>query len=595
MSYKDTLREIFRGLRIRPALYKLDVKARVNFGGVGPPNYNLVPISSNRVWDQILRSGANVINDMRILELVVDPIPRENDSGYDPTPDSVPGTSRDSAYCHEPYQQNPSMENYEDSLEYNSGSGDDNSIGEDAADVIPDCVSDEEEEEENILGGGGDNHPIPAFHDVSDFERGDVDFFGQKISGPLSENRVFKCKEDLKSAVQDYHIRKNIQFHVQNSSKTKYVVKCEDSRCYWRLYAKPSGVNECWIIKTNQFPHSCHASMTRKDHRQLTAAMVAQVIADALPKNLEMKIETVRSLVRKVYPGVTPSYNKLWRGRELAISHMFGSWEESYEMLPLLLNSMQSANPNMKVCFESDPSTVPGVNIFKRVAWAFGPCIEAIPYLRPLISIDAAFLSGRYGGRLFMAVGYDANNGLVPLGFAIAEKEDQFNWGWFMSWLRSYVIGPGFRCVLSDQAGSIKCIFEKDNLGWCEEKGEAVHRYCSQHVAANLYEKCKNKNVVRLYRWTVRQTKKEKFEQGMEAIKNTSDKGYEHLLQVGTTTHNNVREPPRYDRWAQWSDGGYRFGTMTTNGSESLNSVYKVARTLPVAALVENTFYHTVE
>ena len=59
---------------------------------------------------------------------------------------------------------------------------------------------------------------------------------------------------------------------------------------------------------------------------------------------------------------------------------------------------------------------------FRAVAWAFGPCIAAVNYLRPVISIDACFLSGRYEGRLLIACGYDAENQLLPLAFAIVQK-----------------------------------------------------------------------------------------------------------------------------------------------------------------------------
>jgi hypothetical protein len=55
------------------------------------------------------------------------------------------------------------------------------------------------------------------------------------------------------------------------------------------------------------------------------------------------------------------------------------------------------------------PSTKFDVEISNRVAWAFGPCIAAWPYLRPVLTIDVGFLSGRYVGKLFMACGYDAD------------------------------------------------------------------------------------------------------------------------------------------------------------------------------------------
>jgi hypothetical protein len=70
------------------------------------------------------------------------------------------------------------------------------------------------------------------------------------------------------------------------------------------------------------------------------------------------------------------------------------------------------------------PSTKFCIEIFDRVAWAFGSCIAAWPYLRPVLTIDAGFLSGWYAGKLFMAYGYDAEQQLLPLAFAVVAGEE---------------------------------------------------------------------------------------------------------------------------------------------------------------------------
>jgi hypothetical protein len=42
------------------------------------------------------------------------------------------------------------------------------------------------------------------------------------------------------------------------------------------------------------------------------------------------------------------------------------------------------------------------------------------------------------------------------------------------------------------------------------------------------------------------------------------------------------------ERWTQHLDGGLnRWGIMTSNGSESLNNVFRIVRQLPVCAIVE--------
>ena len=63
------------------------------------------------------------------------------------------------------------------------------------------------------------------------------------------------------------------------------------------------------------------------------------------------------------------------------------------------------------------------------------------------------------------------------------------------------------------------------------------------------------------------------------------------MRRVGKVRPNDVMEQSNFDKNFQTCDGGYRFGIMTTNGSECLNAVFKDSRMLPVAALVEETFH----
>jgi hypothetical protein len=129
-------------------------------------------------------------------------------------------------------------------------------------------------------------------------------------------------------------------------------------------------------------------------------------------------------LVRKVYPDVNPAYNKLWCAREITISYLFGSWSGSYALLPQLLNAIVLSNPGSKVIVYSNPLLCVSVRQFSRAEWAFAPCIQDLPYLRHIISIDASFLKGRYKGMLFIVVDYGAENQLMSLAFGLAEVEN---------------------------------------------------------------------------------------------------------------------------------------------------------------------------
>jgi hypothetical protein len=92
--------------------------------------------------------------------------------------------------------------------------------------------------------------------------------------------------------------------------------------------------------------------------------MIADIVKNQLRDNLEMTVKEAMGLVKQNFPTVQPSYNKLWRGRELAIADIFGSWEKSYEMLSSLLAAIQNSTYGIKYIIETAPSTKFGVEIF---------------------------------------------------------------------------------------------------------------------------------------------------------------------------------------------------------------------------------------
>jgi hypothetical protein len=64
--------------------------------------------------------------------------------------------------------------------------------------------------------------------------------------------------------------------------------------------------------------------------------------------------------------------------------------------------------------------------------------VEALKhYCRPVFCIDGTFLIGKYEGTLLVA-----DNSLVPLAFALVEKENKASWGWFLCLIQIHVVGP---------------------------------------------------------------------------------------------------------------------------------------------------------
>jgi hypothetical protein len=74
-------------------------------------------------------------------------------------------------------------------------------------------------------------------------------------------------------------------------------------------------------------------------------------------------------------------------------------------------------------------------------------------------------------------------------------------------------------------------------------------------------------------------------------LRKSNKKAYDFLKKVGRRLENDDKEPPNFVLCAQTYDGGHRCGIMTSNGSEALNSLFRVERTLSVAVIMQGTWY----
>ncbi|KAJ3684598.1 hypothetical protein LUZ61_013762 [Rhynchospora tenuis] len=451
-----------------------------------------------------------------------------------------------------------------------------------------------------ISGRTDTHHPVSDLCDISMFEYAGRIEQNLESKWELGPGKTFGCKKQLILAVCDFCCKNNVEVRTETSNKQRVVMSCiQKSRYEWRLYGRVESWNTNWKISTNPKDHTCYRPPGVFGHVKLTISLIAENVRDELKKNLSKTVDDIGGLIRARYPRIQPTYNKCWRGRERALEQLFGSWEGSYDKLPRLLEAMKSTTPGTKYNIVSWPTNDPNARMFKMAAWAFGPCIEALRWARPVISIDASFLSGRYKGRLFVVAGYDPENHIIPVAFGLAEKEEILSWGWFMSWVRSEVIGDKNKkyCVISDRHLSIKAVFASTEYGWKAQgpNAVAIHRYCMQHVAENLHKKAggnEHRELKNFFKCKLANKKNpRRFRLRWQELKTTNRRAYRYLRNCGKNRESDPNEIPKLYKWAQSEDKGHRWGIMTTNVAESLNSVFRVERRLPVAAIVEGTWY----
>ncbi|GKF06522.1 uncharacterized protein Tco_0037190, partial [Tanacetum coccineum] len=223
-----------------------------------------------------------------------------------------------------------------------------------------------------------------------------------------------------------------------------------------------------------------------------------------------LRAETINKL------GYTPSYKKVWVGKEKAIEHVFGNWDDSYTDLPKFLSALQHFNRDTIVEWfitRLDNNQVEFIHVF----WSFAPSIKGFEHCRPVISIDATHFYGKYNGKMMIGMGVDAKNQILPLAFAIAENESYNSWYSFLSHVKRHVVKEreGI-CLISYRHPGILKVVNEEGSPWLELRG--FHRYCLRHFINNFNDKFHNSQLKTLAYRAGSQNQVRKFNSIMEEI-----------------------------------------------------------------------------
>ena len=399
----------------------------------------------------------------------------------------------------------------------------------------------------------------------------------------LRKGLEFPSMVALKLWLQEYAIVHHRPYRVVNSAANRrYTVKCENPRCKWKVHAtkRSSGT---WRISRVGKEHSCATAEGSGSHRQLTSKFIANRLCNAIKLQPTLSASELALYIFEVFQ-YRVKYGKAWRAREEAMKLIYGEWGEAYVRLPTLLQAIKQRNPSMVYHIDTHPDRVVNVDgvtkkIFMRAFWCFGPSIEAFKHCRPVLAIDATFLTGKYGGALMTALSADAEDQLVPLAFALVEKENSRDWCWFIDLVRRVVVGQHREvCIISDRHTGIMNAMRTPVPGL----PPVHHRWCMRHFSANFHKAGADKHQTKELLRICQIDEKWIFERDVEALRQRIPEGPRKWLED---------ELLDKDKWSRAYDrNGRRWGYMTTNMAEQFNSVLVGVRKLPVTAIVSFTF-----
>ena len=206
----------------------------------------------------------------------------------------------------------------------------------------------------------------------------------------------------------------------------------------------------------------------------------------------------------------------------------------------------------------------------------FFPCFvkDVLKYVRPVISLDAAHLRSEYKGMLYIASVLSGNNDIYPIGFMIAAgNENKETWIKMLCLLKRAcpIISTPERgpfIFVSDRDKGLKPALNKVFPDNCEMS-------CAKHIEANVTQKfgkqCGRHVMAMAKTYSVRYYNE--LLDLMRTSKSEKAADYVHAITTRGVLWSN----------SQWTDSNLtpRFGIVTSNTSESLNSMFNSARDLP--------------
>jgi hypothetical protein len=206
-------------------------------------------------------------------------------------------------------------------------------------------------------------------------------------------------------------------------------------------------------VKRNPVIHECSSRRLSKKVKNATKFWLREKVKDFLIVDATLG---AKELVKKLkeHHGPTIPYHRVFEGKNLALKHLYGDWDNSFDNLFKFKAQVEKSYPDSLVII--DHHLVDDKIRFRRFFLAFKPCIDGfLAACRPYLAIDSTFLIGKYKGQLASAIVVDGHKWMYPVCFGIFDSEITENWVWFMSHLKETIGSPPGLTICTDAGQSV--------------------------------------------------------------------------------------------------------------------------------------------
>jgi len=246
-------------------------------------------------------------------------------------------------------------------------------------------------------------------------------------------------------ALATHAIRHEFEFNIEKSDQGRYRAYCSAKidGCRWRILASTTAdkitvkvtlaiflsffvdlllIGVTYLqVKKNPYPHECQSTRRGGKVKCATKFWVCEKVKDWVFKDPRVSAMELQKRIKDKFKVVVP-YKRVYNGKELAHSQLFGDWRSSFDNLYRFKLQIEESCPGSFVVI--DHHTINNKIRFNRLFFAMKPCIDGfLQGCRPYLSVDSTFLTGKFRGQLCVACAVDGHNWMYPLAVGVIDSE----------------------------------------------------------------------------------------------------------------------------------------------------------------------------
>ena len=395
----------------------------------------------------------------------------------------------------------------------------------------------------------------------------------------MEEQQVhsFKALTDVDNIVHAYEQRSGNRLRIYKSERNKH--RCYECRSHVgctfkiRFAWRPNDSFYCLVTKslthlTLQRPEKAKDGRKFKKRRLGTMDDYLEQVVQT-KHGVPLPADVIKTAANK--DNVVLGYMPPWRMIKNGGYDDIRSGVKNFELIVPYLQEMKKCNPSSVIGYSrvNDTCEILDIHFFP------GFVNEVLKFVRPVISVDAAHLKSQYTGTLYIASVKSGHDDVYPLGFMISyANEDLRNWTKMLRLLKEAY--P----IISEPQREFPFVFVSDRCKGLKQALSTVfpnncETSCAYHIRSNVEQKFGNvaaSDVMamaltyskRYYNYLLEKMRRTKH-QAAEYIERINESGV--VWSNSQSTDNIQQLPPR-------------FGQVTSNTAESVNSMFESARDL---------------